>query len=75
VLGDTVFVDGSLSTTPIGSGRTIVSYEWDFGDGSPTVSGIQQSHVYAAARTYTITLNVRDSTGRRGSKSQTIQVK
>jgi PKD repeat protein len=74
-LGDTVFVDGSLSTTPVGSGRTIVSYEWDFGDGSPIVTGIRQSHVYEAPRTYTITLNVRDTTGRRGTASKTVQVK
>jgi hypothetical protein len=29
---DTVFFDGSLSTP--GSDRTIISYNWDFGDGT-----------------------------------------
>lgn len=72
---DKVFVDGSPSTTPIGSGRTIVSYEWNFGDGSPPVSGKTASHTYLTARTYTIVLNVKDSSGRRGTASKTVQVK
>lgn len=73
-VGDTVYVDGSSSTTPIGSDRTIVTYEWNFGDGA-TGSGKTASHVYGKAGTYTIVLNVKDSTGRRGTTSKTLQVK
>lgn len=72
--GDEVFFDGSLSTTPVGTGRTIVGYEWNFGDGG-TGSGKTTSHRYSKTGTYTVVLNVRDSSGRRGTASKTIQVK
>ncbi len=56
--------DGSGSTDADG---TIVSYLWDFGDGSPTVdfgvvSAILQ-HSYLSAGTYTATLTVADDVG------------
>lgn len=41
----------SLSAT-IGAG-TDVAYQWDFGDGSPAVSGAQVTHTYAQPGTYT----------------------
>lgn len=53
--------DGTSSTDPDGS---ITSVEWDFGDGSPVVSGdateLESSHTYGAAGTYTVTLTVTD---------------
>jgi PKD repeat protein len=70
-----VFFDGSLSKTPLGSGRTIVSYDWNFGDGAPSGSGQKVSHQYTKAGTYTVVLNVRDSSGRRGTLPKNIQVK
>jgi len=42
--------------------KSIVSYEWTFGDAS-TASGANVTHTYAANGTYTITLNVTDSGG------------
>ncbi|MEL6534100.1 MAG: PKD domain-containing protein [Bacteroidota bacterium] len=42
---------------------------WDFGDGSPTVSGVgtggirTPSHTYTAAGNYTVTMTVEDTTG------------
>src|ERR1051325_4512843 len=39
-----------------------LSYLWDFGDGSPTATGAQVSHVYADNGTYTVTLTVSDGT-------------
>ncbi len=42
--------------------KSIVSYEWTFGDGT-NASGANVTHTYAANGTYTITLTVTDSTG------------
>jgi PKD repeat protein len=52
---------------------TAVSYTWDFGDGT-TGAGIRNSHVYTVARTYTITLTVRNELGQTGSASKTVTV-
>ena len=41
---------------------TIVSYDWDFGDGE-TGSGVSPAHNYAAAGIYTVTLTVIDNDG------------
>jgi len=48
--------DGSASVDPDG---TIVSYEWDFGDGN-TGSGATATHAYEFAGLYNITLTVTD---------------
>ncbi len=57
----TVF-DASRSVSPVG---TIVKYEWDFGDGSPTVETTEPtvSHTYANSGTYTVRLTVTNSAG------------
>jgi PKD repeat protein len=57
--GVAVSFDGSGSDDADGN---IVTYAWDFGDGSPvdTVSGVNPSHTYAAADSYTVTLTVTD---------------
>ena len=54
---ETVWFDGSASSDPDG---TIVSYEWDFGDGEPPESGVNVSHVYSTDGIYTVTLTVTD---------------
>jgi PKD repeat protein len=51
--------DGTGSTDPDG---TIVSYEWDFGDGS-TDSGATVSHTYEDLGPHTATLTVTDNEG------------
>lgn len=48
--------DGTGSSDPDG---TIVSYEWDFGDGA-TGSGATPTHTYTAFGLYTVTLCVTD---------------
>lgn len=58
--GETTF-DGSQSYA--GEGANVVSYSWDFGDGSPAMEGATVSHGYAAAGTYTVSLTVTDSLG------------
>ena len=53
----TVSLDGSGSSDLEGS---IVSYSWDYGDGSPLGSGVTSSHIYNTPGTYTVTLTVSD---------------
>jgi PKD repeat protein len=49
------------------------SYSWDFGDGS-TAGGRVVTHVFTAARTYTVTLNVTDAAGTVASRAQSVTV-
>jgi len=51
----------------------IVSYEWDFGDGSRG-TGLAADHLYTDVGYYTATLSVRDAAGNRGTDSVTITV-
>jgi PKD repeat protein len=59
--------DASSST--VGTGSTIVTYSWDFGDGSPNVTGKVQTHTFAVAQPYPVTLTVTDDLGRTSTKT------
>ena len=56
------------------AGRTIVSYRWEYGDGSPTESGPQVAHSFAVAGVYTVTLTVTDDVGRSHTTNRTVTV-
>ena len=56
LVGETVQFDGSGSYN---TDDTIVSYEWNFDDGS-TDSGVIVSHIYDVAGDYTVTLTITD---------------
>jgi hypothetical protein len=68
--GQQVFFNAATSTDSDG---TIVSYEWDFGDGN-SGSGLQTSHVYAAAQSFVVVLRVTDDDGATAATSSTVVV-
>jgi PKD repeat protein len=68
-------VGETLSFSGVGSdddGR-IVNYAWDLGDGT-TGSGVDVTHSYSAAGSYTVTLTVTDDSGLSDSATQNVQV-
>jgi len=68
-----IVVDFSSAGSADGDG-SIVSYLWNFGDGSPTSTSSEPSHTYSAQDTYTATLTVTDNKGGVGSASVTVTV-
>lgn len=72
-----VFLNAEASTAP--TGRTIIDYAWDFGDGhsfnGPKGVGDRVSHAWPTEQTYTVTLIVTDNTGRKATVSKTLAVK
>jgi PKD repeat protein len=66
----------NASASRPGSGANIVSYTFNYGDGSPeeVVTNPLQTHVYVAAGTFTATVTVRDSLGRNASAQATVIV-
>jgi PKD repeat protein len=55
------------------SGRRIVSYDWNFGNGR-TDHGVTVSRAFSAAGTYTVTLTVTDDAGSQATATQTVQI-
>lgn len=66
-----VTFDASASSDPDGS---IVSYEWDYGDGS-TGSGETETHKYSEQRDYTVILTVTDNDGAKDTDKIFVHVK
>jgi PKD repeat protein len=72
----TVSFDGSGSydpDSPNAPNKGIVSYVWDFGDGSGG-TGVKVSHTYSKAGTFTVKLTVTDDEGTTGSTTTQINV-
>jgi len=71
VVDQQIFFNASASKAA--PGRTIVSYEWDFGKGSGG-TGITVSKAYDAPGTYKVTLKVTDDAGSTAVKSNDVVV-
>ena len=63
----------SFTNTSTDTGGTITSYAWNFGDGSTSTSA-SPSHTYTSAGTYTVSLEVTDSTGATNTKTGSVTV-
>jgi PKD repeat protein len=68
--GIVVSFDGSGSSDSDGS---IVSYDWDFGDGA-TGTGVSPNHTYATGGTYIVWLTVTDDGGATGTDTTTATI-
>lgn len=66
-VGQVVVFDGSRS----GGQVPLVSYRWDFGDGT-NASGVVVQHVYRLANTFTVRLTVTDQRNQTGTTTQQI---
>ncbi|MGI2261252.1 ExeM/NucH family extracellular endonuclease [Shewanella sp. GXUN23E] len=69
-------VQGNLagfSSSSVDPDGQIVSWLWDFGDGS-SASGEQVSHRYSASGEYQVTLTVTDNNGAQASSTQTVTI-
>ncbi len=64
----TLTFDASISVDRDG---TIVSYEWDFGDGN-NGTGKFINHTYTTDSNYTVTLMVTDNDGKKHNKTRTV---
>lgn len=63
----------SLSGAPSTDNGSIVSYSWDFGDGT-SATGVAQNKVFTDIGDYYVTLTVTDNTGLTGTATKVITV-
>lgn len=69
--GSAVSFDGTGSSDADGD---ILTYSWDFGDGSPAAAGDSPSHTYADNGSYTVTVTVSDGNGGTSSATTTATI-
>lgn len=55
-------------------GGRIINYEWDFGEGSPVELGVIVTHRFLHRGELNVSLNVTDSEGQWGMKTETLEV-
>ncbi len=53
----------TFSDTSLTAGSSIISHQWDFGNGTTTVTTPSIAHAYPLPGTYSVTLSVVDSSG------------
>lgn len=71
-VNDFVYFNAAESSSPAG----IVSYTWDYGDGTPpeTHTGTTGAHQFTAARTYIVRLTVTDAAGKTATTTVSVVV-
>lgn len=75
-VGEEVIFDASSSHDPYGPDGSVVSYEWDFGDGSHITTYLPKaSHAYSETGPFTVTLRVTDDRGATSSAQTSVTVK
>ena len=67
-VGSTVYFTGKAT-----GGTTPYSYTWTFGDGA-TSTQVNPYHIYENAGEYTVTLKVKDATGKEKTTTRTISI-
>lgn len=70
--GEPITFDATESSDADG---TVTKYSWEFGDGTPLVTGATVSHTFTSAGTYTVTLWVTDDDDLVSSLPVTVEVK
>ena len=70
-VGTSIVFNAASSTVP--TGRTLVGFDWEFGDGNQA-TGPAPIHTFRAAGTYTVNLVVTDNTGRKSVATRTVTV-
>jgi PKD repeat protein len=74
-VGETVFFNGDpVKPAP---GHTIVQSNWSFGDptsSTPSAGGLQTTHAFLAAGTYTVVLTVTDDAGQKAVLPKTVTI-
>jgi PKD repeat protein len=71
-VGAAVQFNGQLSRAQ--PGRTIVSYQWNWGDGLPDGAGVTVPHDYGSAGIFTVVLTVLDDLGQSGTATQQVPI-
>ena len=72
VVNETINFNGTASTAT--SGRTLVNFKWDFGDGTDSSLGSRVTHAYSTPESFVARLTVTDSFGETGTTTQTVAV-
>ncbi len=73
--GETVAFSAADSLETNDGNQSNLTFEWHFGDGSPTVSGMFVNHTFAAAGIYEVDLVVYNAFGQSAQKRVTITVR
>jgi uncharacterized metal-binding protein (TIGR02443 family) len=76
-VGEEIVFNASLSYDPDNSqGSGIITYTWDFGDGTPieTVSSYTVTHSYVLIKSYEVTLIIVDDDGQNATYTKSIEV-
>ena len=67
-------IPGDINYAFAGANGSNSQYIWNFGDQTPSLSGLMVSHVFASPGVYTLSLNVTDSLGCSAHNSKQIQI-